>query len=64
MTNGVSNELRLDLEKSTGLKAYELYKQFSLSSSPSYTLDIGSYTGTAGNLNFTPNYENLGKSQS
>ena len=50
MTKGVTTELRLDLEKSTGQKAYEVYKSFSLSAPTSYTLDIGSYTGTAGNM--------------
>ena len=48
MTEGVVNELRLDLEKATGSTAYEVYQNFSISGYPNYTLHIGSYTGTAG----------------
>ena len=46
MTLGVVNELRLDLEKANGDKAYEVYQNFSLSTYPLYTLHIGNYSGT------------------
>ena len=50
MTKGVSNELRLDLEKSTSEKGYAVYQSFSLSERPNYILNIGTYSGTAGNI--------------
>ena len=50
MTNGLTNEIRLDLEKSTGQKGYAVYQSFSLSERPSYALFIGEYSGTAGNM--------------
>ena len=52
MTKGATNELRLDLEKSTGEKAYAVYQSFSLSGPSNYTLNIGNYSGTAGNTIF------------
>ena len=50
MTKGVGNELRLDLEKSTGEKGHAVYQSFSLSERPIYVLNIGTYSGTAGNI--------------
>ena len=50
MTKGVTNELRLDIEKSTGQKAYAVYQSFSLAGPPNYNLSIGIYSGTAGNM--------------
>ena len=48
MTKGVTNELRLDIEKSTGEKGYAVYQTFSLSGPSDYKLNIRKYSGTAG----------------
>ena len=48
MINGVTTELRLDLEKSTGQTGYAVYQTFALTNVPRYILDIGTYSGTAG----------------
>ena len=55
MTNGVTNELRLDLEKSTGETGYAVYQSFSLSAPAMYSLNIGTYSGTAGNQYYCRN---------
>ena len=51
LTSGTKQELRVDLEKFTGEKAYAKYSIFSVGSrSDKYKLTIGGYRGTAGKI--------------
>ena len=49
LTSGAKQELRVDLEKFSGKKAYAKYSIFSVGSgSDKYKLTVGGYRGTAG----------------
>ncbi|KAH3876310.1 ficolin-1-like [Dreissena polymorpha] len=48
MTFNVQSELRIDLMAADGTMAYEVFPNFNLSASPSYTLHADSGHGTAG----------------
>ena len=50
MTKDVESELRIDLVKSTGDKGHAKHQSFSISRPSNYTLHIGTYSGTAGNM--------------
>ena len=51
LTSGTKQELRVDLQKFTGEKAYARYSAFSVGSkSNKYKLTIGGYRGTAGEI--------------
>ena len=51
LTSGPTQELRVDLEKFSGEKAYAKYSAFSVGSkSDKYKLTIGGYRGTAGEI--------------
>lgn len=49
LTTRAKQELRVDLQKSSGDKAYAKYSTFSVGSgSQKYKLTVGGYSGTAG----------------
>ena len=51
LTSGTKQELRVDLQKFSGKKAYAKYSTFSVGSgSHKYKLTIGGYRGTAGKI--------------
>lgn len=51
LTTRTKQELRVDLQKSSGDKAYAKYSAFSLGSeSQKYKLTVGEYIGTAGKM--------------
>ena len=51
LTSGTKQELRVDLQKFSGKKAYAKYSTFSVGSrSDKYKLTIGGYRGTAGKI--------------
>ena len=51
LTSGTKQELRVDLQKFTGEKAFAKYSTFSVGSgSEKYKLTVGGYRGTVGKI--------------
>ncbi|XP_053376702.1 SCO-spondin-like [Mercenaria mercenaria] len=50
MTSHGSSELRVDVKRANGFAAYEVFKNFSISSSPDYILRVSPGNGTADNM--------------